>query len=252
MIKKYTVALFTGCIMDAMFRRINHLTALLLAEVGCEVITVANQTCCGALHAHTGDSDKSKELAKQNIAAFEKEKADFIVNNAGGCGAMLKEYDHLLADEPEWEERAKKFVQKSKDISQVLVLCGGIPGMNHTPERITYQRSCHMTNVEKVTKEPVQLLKSIPNVELIEMNEAEMCCGSGGVYNIVHYDESMKILDRKMKNVKETMATTIITANPGCLLQMKLGIKREGLSGKVRALHLVEYLSEAAGIFIEV
>ncbi|WML50796.1 (Fe-S)-binding protein [Neobacillus sp. PS3-12] len=248
MTKKYTVALFTGCIMDAMFRRINHLTAQLLSEVGCEVVILENQTCCGALHAHTGDSKKSKELAKQNIIALEKEDADFLVNNAGGCGAMLKEYDHLLADEPEWKERAKKFVEKSKDISQVLVLCGGIPGMVHTPERITYQRSCHMTNVEKVTKEPVQLLNSIQNVELIEMNEAGMCCGSAGVYNIVHYDDSMEILDRKMKNVKDTKATTIITTNPGCLLQMKLGVEREGLSGKVRALHLVEYLAEAVGI----
>lgn len=248
MTKKYTVAFFTGCIMDAMFRRINQLSVQLLAEVGCEVIIAENQTCCGALHAHTGDAEESKALAKRNIAAFEEVGADFIVNNAGGCGAMLTEYDHLLADEPEWADRAKRFVEKSKDISQILVLCGGIPKMDHPPERVTYQRSCHMTNVQKVTKEPVQLIKSIPNIEFIEMNEAEMCCGSAGIYNIVHYDASMAILDRKMGNVKETMATTIITTNPGCLLQMKLGIEREGLIGKVRALHLIEYLAEAAGI----
>ncbi|WP_328006989.1 (Fe-S)-binding protein [Heyndrickxia acidicola] len=248
MTKKYTVAFFTGCIMDVMFRRINQLSIKLLTEVGCEIVVADNQTCCGALHAHTGDPVQSKVLAKQNIDAFEKENVDFIVNNAGGCGAMLKEYDHLLEDEPEWAERAKRFVKKSKDISEILVLCGGIRGMNHSPERVTYQPSCHMTNVQKVTKEPVQIIRSIPNVELIEMNEAGMCCGSAGVYNIVHYDVSMAILDRKMENVKETKATTIITTNPGCLLQMKLGIEREGLSDKVRTLHLVEYLAEAAGI----
>ena len=120
--------------------------------------------------------------------------------------------------------------------------------MGHSPERVTYQHSCHMTNVQKVTKEPLQLIKSIPNVELFEMNEADMCCGSAGIYNIVNYDASMQILDRKMGNVKETHATTIITTNPGCLLQMKLGIEREGLAQTVRAVHLIEYLAEAAGI----
>ncbi|MED4205416.1 (Fe-S)-binding protein [Neobacillus mesonae] len=246
--KKYTVAFFTGCIMDAMFRRINQLSVELLAKAGCEVVMMENQTCCGALHAHTGDMKESKKLAKQNIAAFEKENVDFIVNNAGGCGAMLKEYDRLLEDEPEWLERAKEFAGKNKDISEVLILCGGIPVINHPPEKVTYQRSCHMTNVQKVKIEPVQLIKSIPNVELIEMNEGDMCCGSAGIYNIVNYETSMEILDRKMWNVKDTLATTILTTNPGCLLQMKLGVKREGLTQKVRVLHLVEFLAEAAGI----
>lgn len=246
--KKYTVAFFTGCIMDAMFRRINQLSVQLLAEVGCEVVIAEDQTCCGALHAHTSDHEESIKLAKQNIVAFERENVDFIVNNAGGCGAMLNEYDHLLADEPEWTERAKRFVAKSKDISQILVLCGGLPKLDHAPDRVTYQRSCHMTNVQKVTKEPVQLIQSIPNVELIEMNEADFCCGSAGIYNIVNYDASMAILDRKMQNVEETKGTTIITTNPGCLLQMKVGIERKGLTGKVRAVHLIEYLAEAAGI----
>lgn len=245
---KYKVAFFVGCIMDAMFHRINELSIKLLAEVGCEVHVVRNQTCCGALHAHAGELDDSKELAKRNIAAFEQEKVDFIVNNAGGCGAMLLEYDHLLADEPKWVERAKAFSNKTKDISQVLSLCGGLQVDDHPHETVTYQRSCHMTNVQKVTKEPVQLLKSIPNVRFVEMNQADMCCGSAGIYNIVHYDESMTILDEKMENVKATEATTIITTNPGCLLQMKLGVEREKLSHHVRALHLVEYLAEAVGI----
>ncbi|TBL80130.1 (Fe-S)-binding protein [Paenibacillus thalictri] len=246
--KKYTVAFFTGCVMDAMFRRINHLSVKLLAAAGCDVVVIDNQTCCGALHAHSGELDESKRLAKRNIAAFEQVEADFIVNNAGGCGALLVEYGHLLADEPEWKERAKRFAEKSKDISQVLVWCGGVSVAKHSAERVTYQRSCHMTNVQKVNKEPLQLIRSIPNVEFVEMKEAEMCCGSAGIYNIVNFDASMDILDRKMEYVNDTLAATIITTNPGCLLQMKLGVEREQKSGQVRVLHLVEFLAEAAGI----
>jgi glycolate oxidase iron-sulfur subunit len=245
---KYTVAFFTGCIMDAMFQRINRLSVELLAEAGCDVIVVENQTCCGALHAHSGEMGEAAALAKRNIAAFEDEQIDFIVNNAGGCGAMLYEYDHLLADDAEWGERASQFSMKSRDISQVLALCGGVRVKDHTAERVTYQRSCHLTNVQKVVNEPLQLIKGIPNIELIEMNQAEMCCGSAGIYNIVNYDASMEILDLKMQNVKHSKATTIITTNPGCLLQMKLGIERENLGSQVRAVHLVEYLAEAAGI----
>ena len=247
--RKYTVAFFTGCIMDAMFYKINDLSIRLLAEVGCDVYVVGKQTCCGALHAHSGEIDDARELAKRNIIAFEEIEADYIVNNAGGCGAMLYEYAHLLKDEPEWKERASVFSAKSKDISQILNSCGGIPDVKiKENERVTYQRSCHMTNVQKVTAEPVQLLKGIPGIQFVEMQEANMCCGSAGIYNMVNYDESMKILDEKMKHMKETKATVIITTNPGCLLQMKVGIERENLSSSVKALHLIEYLADAAGI----
>lgn len=247
--KKYTVAFFVGCVMDAMFRKINQLSIQLLAEVGCDVIVVENQTCCGALHAHTGEMEESKRLAKRNIDAFEQaEAADFIVNNAGGCGGMMVEYDHLLADQPQWAERAQRFARKTRDISQILALCGGIKGKDRPAERVTYQRSCHMTNVQRVTREPVQLIRQLPNVELVEMKETDMCCGSAGIYNMVHYEASMDILDLKMEHVKDTKATTIVTTNPGCLLQMKVGIERENLGGSMRAVHLVEYLAEAYGL----
>ena len=243
--QKYKVAFFTGCIMDAMFHRINELSVKLLAEAGCEVTIMESQTCCGALQAHSGEIESSKLLAKQNIAAFEQIDADFIVNNAGGCGAALIEYPHLLEEETEWHDRAKRFASKTKDISQVLAACGGFSGLRHrNGERVTYQRSCHMTNVQKVTEEPVQLLKSIPGIHYIEMENPNMCCGSAGIYNIVNYDASMDILNLKMEYAKNTKAAVIITTNPGCLLQMKLGIKREGLDETVRALHLIEYLAE--------
>jgi len=248
---KYTIAFFTGCIMDAMFHHINQLTIRLLSAAGCDVIVIPNQTCCGALHAHAGDRDEAIRLAKRNIAAFEEVNADFIVNNAGGCGAMLYEYKHLLANDKEWAERALAFSNKSKDISEILLENGGVLGMApRNGERVTYQHSCHMTNVQKVKQEPLELLLSVPGINYIEMDQAEMCCGSAGIYNIVNYDASMHILDEKMKLVKTTEARIIITTNPGCLLQMKLGIEREGLSNSLRALHLVEYLAEAAGISV--
>ncbi|CAH0343854.1 (Fe-S)-binding protein [Bacillus sp. CECT 9360] len=247
--KKYTVAFFTGCIMDAMFQQINTLSVQLLAEAGCDVFVVPKQTCCGALHSHSGELDEAKRLAKQNIAAFEQEDIDFVVNNAGGCGAMLYEYSQLLADDNDWAARAANFSAKSKDISQVLVSCGGLPNLqSHHKERVTYQPSCHMTNVQKVNNEPLDLLKSVTGIHFIEMAQANMCCGSAGIYNMINFDASMDILDEKMKETKATKASVIITTNPGCLLQMKLGIEREKLSESVRALHLIEYLAEAAGI----
>ncbi|MDR6747581.1 (Fe-S)-binding protein [Bacillus pumilus] len=246
---KYTVAFFTGCIMDSMFHTINQLSIKLLSEVGCDVVVVPKQTCCGALQAHTGEMDEARHLAKQNILAFEQINADFIVNNAGGCGAQLYEYGHLLSNDKEWAEKAAAFSAKSRDISQVLVACGGLPDLQpRHGERVTYQHSCHMTNVQKVNQEPLELLKSIPGIQFIEMEQANMCCGSAGIYNIVNYDASMQILDEKMKHTKATNATVVITTNPGCLLQMKLGIEREGLSHSMRALHLIEYLAEASGI----
>lgn len=247
--KKHTVAFFTGCVMDAMFHRINQLSVQLLAMAGCDVLVVPKQTCCGALQAHSGEIEETKRLAKQNIALFEKEKVDFIVNNAGGCGAMLVEYTHLLSNDKEWAERAADFSRKTKDISEILVLSEAFQSL--TPkksERVTYQPSCHLTNVVKVTKEPVELLSRIQGIQLTRMEQENLCCGSAGIYNIVNYEASMEILDEKMDNVKKAEPAVIITTNPGCLLQMKLGTQRENLASSVRVLHLVEYLAEIAGI----
>jgi glycolate oxidase iron-sulfur subunit len=251
----FRIAFFTGCVMDAVFERINRLSIQLLQMAGCEVLILEGETCCGALHAHTGDLETAKELAKRNIAAFERthEEAalDFVVNNAGGCGAMLHEYAHLFQGDPQWEPRARAFAAKTRDISQVLTLGRPLPFIPQTDGSrfiATYQRSCHMTHVQKVNQDPLQLIHSIPGLELREMDNAEMCCGSAGIYNLVNYRESMEILDVKMSAVKKTEAMTIITTNPGCLLQMKMGILREGLQDQVRAVHLVELLAEACGI----
>jgi glycolate oxidase iron-sulfur subunit len=244
---RFKIAFFTGCIMDALFEKINRLSMELLALAGCEVVVIPEQTCCGALHAHAGRRGDTLMLAKRNIEAFEKVDVDFIVNNAGGCGAQLVEYHHFFHGDQEWEERARAFVAKTRDITQVLAQCE-LPLMKSVPAIVTYQRSCHMTNVQKVTKEPVDLIRQIPGVTFREMANPNMCCGSAGIYNVVHYEESMEMLDRKMESLQDTQAAVIVTTNPGCLLQMKLGVQREGKSGEMRAVHLIELLAEACGL----
>lgn len=189
----------------------------------------------------------AKELAKRNIAAFEQLDVDYIVTNAGGCGAFLLEYDHLLKDDPEWCDRAAAFAAKIKDVSEVLVELEfhQLP-LRVAPQTITYQDSCHLRNVMKTASAPRRLLRAIEGAEFREMKDADRCCGSAGIYNLVEPEMSMQILDYKMEMAKQTKATTIVTANPGCLLQMKLGIERAGLTESVRAVHIVDLLLEAA------
>lgn len=245
--KKMTVAFFPGCIMDAMMSRTNRLTIELLQSVNCEVFIPKGQSCCGALHAHQGSMDEAKELAKANIEAFEASGADYFINNAGGCGAMLREYDHLFKNDAEWHERAKAFVDKTRDITEVLFELGPLPFKKEWDGIITYQDSCHLRNVQGVSEQPRELLRSVPGAAFVEMEGSDRCCASGGIYNLLHFDESMEILDEKMKKARETNAKTIVTTNPGCLLQMKLGVKRSGLKN-ARALHIVEVLAEACDI----
>ncbi|KDE50240.1 MULTISPECIES: (Fe-S)-binding protein [Geobacillus] len=243
---KKRVAFFAGCLMDTMFMATNDATLRLLQLAGCEVIIPPSQGCCGALHGHGGEKAMAKELAKRNIAAFEQLDVDYIVTNAGGCGAFLLEYGHLLKNDPQWCERAAAFAAKIKDISEVLVELGfDQRPLRVAPQTVTYQDSCHLRNVMKTVSAPRRLLRAIEGIEFREMKDADRCCGSAGIYNLVEPEMSMQILDYKMEMAKQTNATTIVTANPGCLLQMKLGIERVGWTGKVRAVHIVDLLLEA-------
>lgn len=245
---KAKVAFFAGCVMDSLFFDTNRKSVELLAAAGCQIVIPKMQTCCGALHAHAGEAELAKELAKRNIEAFEASGADWYVNNAGGCGAMLAEYGHLLADDPEWAERAKQFARKSRDISVILADLGPLPFRKELPYLITYQDSCHLRNVQKVSAQPRELLRSIPGVRYVELPVADECCGSAGIYSLVEYDASMKVLDRKMEFVKASDAAIVVTSNPGCLLQMRMGIQRAGLENRMKAVHLIELLHEACGL----
>ncbi|WP_251548870.1 (Fe-S)-binding protein [Neobacillus muris] len=243
----HRVAFFSGCLMDTMFLKTNDSTMKLLQLAGCEIVNPPSQTCCGALHGHSGEKETAKELAKRNIKAFEDLEVDFIITNAGGCGAFLIEYDHLLKDDLEWKERAEAFTEKIKDISEILVAVGFHEKVKLAlpPQVITYQDSCHLKNVMKTESAPRILLQSIQGVKYKEMKDAGRCCGSAGIYNIIESESSMAMLDYKMAQAKATHATTIVTANPGCLLQMQLGIEKEGLSTKMRGIHIVDLLWEA-------
>ncbi|MFS0781820.1 (Fe-S)-binding protein [Bacillus sp. 1P06AnD] len=245
--KKATVAFFSGCLMDTMFMETNNATIALLQKAGCDIVIPDGQACCGALHGHSGEKLGSVELAKQNIDAFERCNADYIITNAGGCGAFLLGYGHLLKNDPEYAERAEAFVSKIKDITQILFELDFQRkiALNVKPQTITYQDSCHLRNVMNTSAAPRALLKAIKGAEYKEMEKADSCCGSAGIYNIVESDMSMQILDHKMEKARATEAQTIVTANPGCLLQMKLGIEREGLTETVRAVHIVDLLLEA-------
>lgn len=243
--RQQKAGMFHGCIMDMMFRQTNENSIRLLAGSGYTVITPSQQLCCGALHLHNGKKNMAMELAKRNIEVFEQADVDVIVTNAGGCGAMLKEYGELLREDPEWCQRAEDFSGKIRDISELLVEQEtGIEAVG-AGERITYQPSCHLQYVMRVKDAPKKLLKGVRNANYVELPESHLCCGSAGIYNLLQPGLAFEILDKKMKQVETTRSDIIITANPGCLLQMKIGIQRAGLRGKSKAVHIVDYLAEA-------
>ncbi|WP_156289595.1 (Fe-S)-binding protein [Oceanobacillus salinisoli] len=246
----YKIGYFTGCMMDAMFSSINTKAIKLLQAAGCEVTVLDEQTCCGALQSHSGHTKVTKELAKRNVAAFEAYDLDYMVNSIGGCGAMLVEYDQLFSEEDgKWKERAEKFSRKNVDISVILSELE-LPFKHEINKVVTYQPSCHLSNVQKRTEEPVKLLKSTPGIQYVELPHQHMCCGSAGIYNLINYEASMDILDEKMKHVGalKRKPDMMITTNPGCHLQMKLGVEREGQTDEIEVVHLVELLAVSCGI----
>lgn len=245
------VAMFRGCIMDVLFTETNKHTVRLLTEAGFEVVIPPAQACCGALHAHSGEAEQARALARRNIAAFEESKADYVVSNAGGCGAMLIDYDHALARDPEWKDRAQRFREQVIDVSELLVNHGRMQkfsakkGTEGRPLRITYQDSCHQRNVMKAGEAPRRLMQQVAHTDFIELHESDRCCGSAGIYNITQPDMAGKLLDHKMDHVEQTDAAYLITSNPGCLLQMKSGAEQRGMSGPIKVLHLVDFLYES-------
>ncbi|PTM57713.1 (Fe-S)-binding protein [Desmospora activa] len=242
--KRGRVGLFRGCIMDVVFADTNENTARLLAAAGYEVVIPPEQTCCGALHAHSGEEGEALELARHNIQTFRQADVDWIASNAGGCGAQLMETSYLLKDDAKWQADAHWFSTRIRDISQLLLAGNPLP-LQSLPKRITYQHSCHLQNGMKVAGAPESLIRSIPDATYVDLFEGDRCCGSAGIYNLTHPETSMNILDEKMNHVKETAADILVTTNPGCLLQMKLGIERAGLHDRMEALHLVDLLMQS-------
>nr|WP_256123902.1 (Fe-S)-binding protein [Paenibacillus chitinolyticus] len=321
-----TVGLFRGCLMDVMFTETNVHTVELLTQAGFEVVIPDTQNCCGALHAHSGEADGARSLARGNIRAFREAGVDYIVSNAGGCGAILTEYDHLLHEDAQWKDDAAWFAARVKDVSDLLVNFGRVPkfaeqgwaiaegacaaagsngaagataaqatapagqaeasavvartasaggGTSAAPAdigaelaaiddasahaqpsavpavasaaapsvRITYQDSCHLRNVMRSSDAPRKLMRQVAGVEYVEMFEADRCCGSAGIYNLTQPEMANQILDHKMVHANATDARYLLTSNPGCLLQMKLGNERHG-DGSMKVMHVVDFLHE--------
>ncbi|UJF36323.1 (Fe-S)-binding protein [Paenibacillus hexagrammi] len=244
------VAFFRGCIMDVLFSETNVNTVKLLSEAGFEVVIPNEQACCGALHAHSGEMELAKQLARTNLKVFKEAGVEYIVSNAGGCGALLVEYDHLLREDPEYHELAKWFASRVIDVSLLVLEHGRIPEFaqantdSSEPLTITYQDSCHLRNVMKSSSAPRQLMRQVANVRFIEMKESDRCCGSAGIYNVTQPQMSGQLLEHKMEHANRTGAKYLLSSNPGCLLQMKLGIHRSGVSEQMEAKHVVDFLYE--------
>lgn len=242
---KYKTAFLSGCLMNVMFAEINKHTVDVLQNCSCEVFTPHDQICCGSLQAHNGDFDTAKKLAKHTIDVFSKYRFDYMISNSAGCGAFMKEYGYILSDDVEYSERAKIFSKRVKDISEFLTEKNLPLGLNPIFANITYHDACHLAHTQKITEQPRKILKSIPGTNYTELEEASWCCGSAGIYNIVHYKESMVILERKMENIRKTNAKFALTGNPGCLAQLRYGAKKFNVDVKV--MHPVSLLKQSLG-----
>jgi glycolate oxidase iron-sulfur subunit len=243
--QRYRVAFLAGCIANVSFARLNEATVRVLQKNGCEVVLPEGQGCCGALHLHSGLREEAQRLARRNIDAFEKGGYDAIITNAGGCGSTLKEYGDLLADDPQYSAKAHEFAGRMRDVTEFLAGIELNREMRPIDAVVTYQDSCHLAHGQRVRSAPRKLLASIPGIQIREMRGSDICCGSAGIYNVVRNEMSMQILKSKMANVNATDATVIMTANPGCMLQMQAGVRLHGKGQKV--LHVVELLDQAYG-----
>ncbi len=242
--KKYRVAVLVGCAQDLIFSDVNRDTVEVLARNGCEVVTPPEQHCCGSLHAHNGEWELAQQLARKNLDQFPPEQFDAIITNAGGCGSHLKHYGKLLAGDSACENRARAWDGKVKDIHEWLVQIGlQAPSADQPAQTVTYHESCHLCHGQKVTAQPRQLLKTIPNLVLVELPESSWCCGSAGIYNLIQPQMADALLERKLKHIRSTGAPVVATGNPGCLLQIINGAHRQGWN--LRVAHPVTLLAEA-------
>jgi glycolate oxidase iron-sulfur subunit len=242
--KKYRVAVLTGCAQDLIFSDVNRDTVEVLAHNGCEVATPPRQECCGSLHAHNGEWELAKILARRQIDQFPPGEYDAIITNAAGCGSHLKHYATLLQDDPHYLARAKEWDRKVKDIHEWLAQIGiKRPAGNLPSQTVTYHEACHLCHGQKITSQPRQLLRTIPNLTLIELPESNWCCGSAGIYNLIQPEMAGDLLNRKMKHIQSTRAPIVATGNPGCLLQLMNGAKQQRLP--LRVVHPITLLAEA-------
>ena len=248
--KRYRVALLTGCIQDLVYPDVNRATADVLLRNRCEVVTPRNQYCCGSLHAHNGDLESAKVLARINLEMFDLNNLDAIISNAGGCGSHLKKYGELLAEDPKYSVQATEWDHKLKDIHEWLAEIGFVPprtGPFEKPTRVTYDASCHLCHGQGIVHPPLALLKQVPDMTLVDLHEADWCCGSAGIYSITQPEQAEKLLRRKISYINETQAEVVVTGNPGCQLQLEAGIREYADLPSCRVMHTMSLLAAAYG-----
>jgi glycolate oxidase iron-sulfur subunit len=234
--------MLTGCVQRVAFPSVNRETAFVLSQEGCDVAAPGEQGCCGALSRHAGRLDESRAFARRTIEVFERALVDLIVVNAAGCGSSMKEYGELLADDPAWAGRAHAFAARVRDVTQLLAELGDPQAPRHPINAmVAYHDACHLGHAQGIRAQPRDLLRAIPGVTLVDLPEAEICCGSAGIYNLVQPDTAAALGDRKAASVQALAPDVIVTANPGCTLQIRGACERRGV--KTPVLHPIEVLA---------
>jgi glycolate oxidase iron-sulfur subunit len=241
--RRARVAVLTGCVQSVVFGAHNRATARVLARNGCEVVAPPDQGCCGALNAHGGDHARAVEMAKRTIATFEAAGAEAVIVNTSGCGAHLKGYGALLAGEPAWAERAVCFARTVQDLAEFLAREPLRRPLAPVPLTVTYHDPCHVVHGQKIRRQPRDLLAQVPGLTVVDLPESDWCCGSAGLYNLTQPEMADRLLRRKVRHIESTAAQAVVTANPGCILQIQAGLRARGLGLPV--LHLVEVLDRA-------
>jgi glycolate dehydrogenase iron-sulfur subunit len=241
--RRNRVGFLHGCIQDAVFRTHNEATLRCLTRQGAEVAIPRAQRCCGALHAHAGEHATAVELAKRAIEVFEAAGGEHVIVNTSGCGAHMKSYGALLADDPAWRDRAARFAARVRDVSEFLAAEPLRGPLRPVRRRVTYHDPCHVVHGQKVRTQPRALLAQIPGLEVVELREADWCCGSAGTYNLTQPEMATRLQERKVANIVATGAQAVVTANPGCIIQIAQGLGARG--ARVEVKHIVEILDEA-------
>lgn len=236
------IGFLSGCMMNVGLADVHRDAVEVLLACGFEVLVPKGQECCGSLHAHNGEVKMARSLARRNLDVFEKLSFDYFVVDSGGCSAFLKEYGGLLADDPKYAEKAAVFSGKVRDITEFLASTE-LPGLREYKKRVTYHEACHLVHSQKISAEPRKVIRSVPGVDFVDLPESTWCCGSAGIYNITRFDDSMKLLERKMRNIASTGAEIVATANPGCHLQLQYGIRKFGLA--IEVVHPVSLIRRA-------
>jgi len=241
--RRATVGMITGCVQSAFFPDVNAATARILSAEGCDVVIPPSQGCCGALSEHSGREQEALGFAKALLDVFEQSDVDYVVINSAGCGSTLKEYPRLLADDPVYAPKAERFAAKVRDIAEVLTELGPVAERHRLPVTIAYHDACHLSHGQGIRSQPRELLRAIPGVELREINRGELCCGSAGIYNLLQPQAAQELGDRKAGNVLDTGASLLVTANPGCSMQIRTALERRGEA--LPMAHTVQVLDAA-------